>query len=146
MLYRYKPTGALLEKGSVHGDGIVMCTDAQGEVHYVDESDLIPQLQETTEKIKTEERLTAQLAYPSVKPSTPTKKEIFPVDTRVNINTASARQLADALPGVGLKTAREIKDLQSSMLGEKFIKLEQLKAIKRIDWDELIKDNLIRVE
>jgi len=76
----------------------------------------------------------------------PTKKEIFPVDVRVNINTASARQLADALPGVGLKTAREIKDLQSSMLGEKFIKLEQLRAIKRIDWDELIKDNLIRVE
>ena len=27
MLYRYKPTGALLEKVSVHGDGIVMCTD-----------------------------------------------------------------------------------------------------------------------
>ena len=54
MLYRYKPTGALLEKVSVHGDGIVMCTDAQDEVHYVDESDLIPQLQETTEKIKTE--------------------------------------------------------------------------------------------
>ena len=98
------------------------------------------------EKIKTEERLTAQLASEGVKPATPTKKEIFPVDTRVNINTASARQLADALPGVGLKTAREIKDLQSSMLGEKFIKLDQLKSIKRIDWDELIKDNLIRVE
>ena len=146
MLYRYKPTGALLEKISAHGDGIVMCTDAQDEVNYVDESDLIPQLQETTEKIKTEERLTAQLASEGVKPATPTKKEIFPVDTRVNINTASARQLADALPGVGLKTAREIKDLQSSMLGEKFIKLDQLKAIKRIDWDELIKDNLIRVE
>ena len=97
-------------------------------------------------KIKTEERLTAQLASEGVKPATPTKKEIFPVDTRVNINTASARQLADALPGVGLKTAREIKDLQSSMLGEKFIKLDQLKSIKRIDWDELIKDNLIRVE
>ena len=146
MLYRYKPTGALLEKISAHGDGIVMCTDAQDEVHYVDESDLIPQLQETTEKVKNEERLTAQLASEGVKPATPTKKEIFPVDTRVNINTASARQLADALPGVGLKTAREIKDLQSSMLGEKFIKLDQLKAIKRIDWDELIKDNLIRVE
>ena len=78
--------------------------------------------------------------------STPTKKEIFPVDTRININTASARQLADALPGVGLKTAREVKDLQSSMLGDKFIKLDQLKSIKRVDWDELIKDNLIRVE
>ena len=87
-----------------------------------------------------------QQRYTSPNPPKPTKKEIFPVDVRVNINTASARQLADALPGVGLKTAREIKDLQSSMLGEKFIKLEQLRAIKRIDWDELIKDNLIRVE
>ena len=37
MLYRYKPTGALLEKISAHGDGIVMCTDSQDEVHYVDE-------------------------------------------------------------------------------------------------------------
>ena len=146
MLYRYKPTGALLEKVSVHGDGIVMCTDSQDEVHYVNEVDLIPQLQETTEKVKTEERLTAQLASEGVKPATPTKKEIFPVDTRGTINTASARHLADAWPGVGVKTAREIKDLQSSMLGEKFIKLDQLKAIKRIDWDELIKDNLIRVE
>ena len=146
MLYRYKETGAIVEKVSQHGDGIVMCTDAQDEVLYIEEKDLIPHLEATTEKVKTEERLTEQLKQEGVNPPKPTKKEIFPVDTRVNINTASARQLADALPGVGLKTAREIKDLQSSMLGEKFIKLEQLRAIKRIDWDELIKDNLIRVE
>jgi len=146
MLYRYKETGAIVEKVSQHGDGIVMCTDAQDEVLYIEEKDLIPHLEATTEKVKTEERLTEQLKQEGVNPPKPTKKEIFPVDVRVNINTASARQLADALPGVGLKTAREIKDLQSSMLGEKFIKLEQLRAIKRIDWDELIKDNLIRVE
>ena len=146
MLYRYKETGAIVEKVSQHGDGIVMCTDAQDEVLYIEEKDLIPHLEATTEKVKTEERLTEQLKQEGVNPPKPTKKEIFPVDVRVNINTASARQLADALPGVGLKTAREIKDLQSSMLGEKLIKLEQLRAIKRIDWDELIKDNLIRVE
>ena len=146
MLYRYKETGAIVEKVSQHGPGIVMCTDAQDEVLYIEEKDLIPHLEATTEKVKTEERLTEQLKQEGVNPPKPTKKEIFPVDVRVNINTASARQLADALPGVGLKTAREIKDLQSSMLGEKFIKLEQLRAIKRIDWDELIKDNLIRVE
>ena len=146
MLYRYKETGAIVEKISQHGPGIVMCTDAQDEVLYIEEKDLIPHLEATTEKVKTEERLTEQLKQEGVNPPKPTKKEIFPVDVRVNINTASARQLADALPGVGLKTAREIKDLQSSMLGEKFIKLEQLRAIKRIDWDELIKDNLIRVE
>ena len=146
MLYRYTETGAIVEKVSHHGDGIVMCTDAQDEVLYIEEKDLVPHLEATTEKVKTEERLTEQLKQEGVNPPKPTKKEIFPVDVRVNINTASARQLADALPGVGLKTAREIKDLQSSMLGEKFIRLEQLRAIKRIDWDELIKDNLIRVE
>jgi hypothetical protein len=32
------------------------------------------------------------------------------------------------------------------MNGERFQKLEQLKAIKRVDWDEIFKDNLVRVE
>jgi len=135
-----------VEKISQHGDGVVMCIDSQDEVLYVEEEDLIPHLDATTEQIKTEERLTEQLKSEGVKPSKPTKKETFPVDVRLNINTASARQIADALPGVGLKTARDIKDLQSTMLGDKFIKLEQLKSIKRVDWDELIKENLIRVE
>ena len=36
MLYRYKPTGALLEKISAHGDGIVYVSlMLQDEVHYV---------------------------------------------------------------------------------------------------------------
>ena len=131
---------------SKHGDGIVMCIDSQDEVLYIDESDLVPHLDATTEQIKTEERLTAQLAAEGVNPAVPTKKETFPLDTRMNINTASARQIADALPGVGLKTARDIKDLQMSMPGERFQRLEQLKGIKRVDWDEIFKENLVRVE
>jgi hypothetical protein len=146
MLYQYKPTGALLEVVSMHGEGILMCVDAQDEVFFVEETDLIPHLDATTQKIQNEERLTEQLKQEGVNPAKPTNKETFPVDTRLNVNTASARQIADALPGVGLKTARDIKDLQTSMSGEKFTKLEQLKAIKRVDWDEIISENLIRVE
>jgi len=131
---------------SKHGDGIVMCIDSQDEVLYVDESDLTPHLEATNEKIRTEERLTVQLEAEGVKPPKPTQRETFPLDTRININTASARQIADSLPGVGLKTARDIKDLQLSLPGEKFTRLEQLKSIKRIDWDEMFKDNLVRVE
>ena len=131
---------------SKHGDGIVMCVDSQDEVLYVDEADLTPHLEATNEKIRTEERLTAQLESEGVKPPKPTQRETFPLDVRININTASARQIADKLPGVGLKTARDIKDLQLSLPGEKFTRLEQLKSIKRIDWDELFKDNLVRVE
>lgn len=146
MLYQYRQTGGLVEVVSKHGDGILMCIDSQDEVIYVEESELTPHLEATNEKIRTEERLTAQLEAEGVKPAKPTTRETFPVDVRVNINTATARQIADALPGVGLKTARDIKDLQTSMPGERFQKLEQLKSIKRVDWDEIFKENLVRVE
>jgi len=146
MLYQYKPTGGLVEVISKHGDGIMMCVDAQDEVIYADESDLMPQLEATTEKIKTEERLTAELAADGVNPAKLTTRETFPIDVRVNINTASARQIADALPGVGLKTARDIKDLQTSCSGERFQKLEQLRSIKRVDWDQIFEENLVRVD
>ena len=146
MLYQYKPTGGLVEVISQHGDGIMMCVDAQDEVIYADEFDLIPQVDATTEKIRTEERLTAELEADGVKPAKVTTRESFPIDIRVNINTASARQIADALPGVGLKTARDIKDLQTSCSGERFQKLEQLRSIKRVDWDQIFKENLVRVD
>ncbi len=146
MLYQYKPTGGLVEVISQHGEGIMMCVDAQDEVIYADETDLMPQIDATTEKIKTEERLTAELAADGVKPAKLTTRETFPVDVRININTASARQIADALPGVGLKTARDIKDLQTTCSGERFQKLEQLRSIKRVDWDTIFTENLVRVD
>ena len=146
MLYQYKPTGGLVEVISQHGEGIMMCLDAQDEVIYANESDLMPQLDATTEKIKTEERLTAELAADGVKPAKLTTRETFPIDVRVNINTASARQIADSLPGVGLKTARDIKDLQTTCSGERFQKLEQLRSIKRVDWDTIFEENLVRVD
>ena len=146
MLYQYKPTGGLVEVISQHGEGIMMCVVAQDEVIYADQSDLIPQVDATTEKIRTEERLTAELAADGVNPAKLTTRETFPIDVRVNINTASARQIADALPGVGLKTARDIKDLQTSCSGERFQKLEQLRSIKRVDWDQIFEENLVRVD
>ena len=146
MLYQHKVTGGLVEKISQHGDGVYMVMNANDEVDYVHEDDLIPHLEATNEKIKTEERLTAELQATGDKTAKPTSRETFPVDRRLNINTASARQIADTLPGVGLKTARDIKDLQTTMTGERYTKLEQLKGIKRIDWDEIFGENLVRVD
>ena len=146
MLYQHKITGGLVEKISQHGEGVFMVINANDEVDYVHEDDLVPHLEATNEKIKTEERLTAELKATGDKSAKPTNKETFPLDRRLNINTASARQIADTLPGVGLKTARDIKDLQTTMTGERYTKLEQLKGIKRIDWDAIFKDNLVRVD
>ena len=146
MLYQHKVTGGLVEKISQHGEGIFMVVNANDEVDYVHEDDLIPHLEATNEKIKTEERLTAELKATGDKTAKPTNRETFPLDRRLNINTASARQIADTLPGVGLKTARDIKDLQTTMTGERYTKLEQLRGIKRIDWDAIFKENLVRVD
>ena len=146
MLYQHKITGGLVEKISQHGEGIYMVVNANDEVDYVHEDDLIPHLDATNEKIKTEERLTAELQSSGDKSAQPTNRETFPLDRRLNINTASARQIADTLPGVGLKTARDIKDLQTTMTGERYTKLEQLRGIKRIDWDAIFNENLVRVD
>ena len=146
MLYQHKVTGGLVEKISQHGDGIFMVVNANDEVDYVHEDDLLPHLEATNEKIKTEERLTAELKATGDKTAKPTNRETFPLDRRLNINTASARQIADTLPGVGLKPARDIKDLQTTMTGERYTKLEQLKGIKRIDWEAIFKENLVRVD
>ena len=146
MLYQHKITGGLVEKISQHGEGIYMVVNANDEVDYVHEDDLIPHLDATNEKIKTEERLTAELQSSGDKSAKPTNRETFPLDRRLNINTASTRQIADTLPGVGLKTARDIKDLQTTMTGERYTKLEQLRGIKRIDWDAIFNENLVRVD
>jgi hypothetical protein len=53
--------------------------------------------------------------------------------------------IADHIKGIGLKTAREIKDLQLSLSGERFSNLEQLRQIRRVDWDSVFAADLIRV-
>ena len=75
------------------------------------------------------------------------KEEIrkFPPETRLNINGATAQMIADHIKGIGLKTAREIKDLQLSLSGERFHSLEQLKQIKRVDWESVFAADLVRV-
>ena len=69
-----------------------------------------------------------------------------PMDTRINLNTLTAEGLTQALPGVGIKTAKEIIELRQSLSGERFSKLEQLKAVKRFDWDEVFATGDVYVE
>lgn len=65
---------------------------------------------------------------------------------RVNINSATPQLLTQVLKGIGLKTATEIKELQQSMPGERFTKLEQLRSITRVDWDSVLEGDVVYVE
>lgn len=70
----------------------------------------------------------------------------IPFENRVNINSATPERLTQVLKGVGIKTAVEIKELQQSMPGERFTKLDQLKAISRVDWTEVLEGGVVYVE
>jgi len=136
MLYQHKKTGSRVKKISELDNGeCFMVEDQDGRVFHAYSQELTPDAKATT-KVKT---LQVKDKAAREEPRT------FPPDTRLNINGATPQMIADHIKGIGLKTAREIKDLQMSLSGERFANLEQLKQIKRVDWDSVIAADLIRV-
>jgi len=136
MLYQHKKTGARVKVISEWDQGDwFMVEDQDGRLFTVYRTEIEPD-EEATKKVKT---LQVKDKAAQEEPRT------FPPDTRLNINGATAQMIADHIKGIGLKTAREIKDLQMSLSGERFNNLEQLKQIKRVDWDAVIAADLIRV-
>jgi DNA uptake protein ComE-like DNA-binding protein len=136
MLYKHKKTAARLKIVSEFDNGDwYMVEDQDGRLFTAYQSELEPD-EEATKKVKT---LQVKDKASQEEPRS------FPPDTRLNINGATAQMIADHIKGIGLKTAREIKDLQMSLSGERFNNLEQLKQIKRVDWESVFAANLIRV-
>jgi DNA uptake protein ComE-like DNA-binding protein len=136
MLYQHKKTGARVKVVSEFDNGDwFMVEDQDGRLYTAYNSELIPD-EEATKKVKT-----LQVKDKAAKED----PRDFPPDHRLNVNSATAQMLADHIKGIGLKTAREIKDLQMSLSGERFNNLEQLKQIKRVDWNAVLAADLIRV-
>lgn len=136
MLYQHKKTGARVKIVSEWDNGDwYMVEDQDGRLYTAYKTELQPD-EEATKKVKT-----LQVKDKAAKEEPRT----FPPDQRLNINGATAQMIADHIKGIGLKTAREIKDLQMSLSGERFSSLEQLKQIKRVDWDAVLAADLVRV-
>jgi DNA uptake protein ComE-like DNA-binding protein len=136
MLYQHRKTGARVKIVSEWDNGDwFMVEDQDGRLYTAYKTELTPD-QEATKKVKT---LQVKDKAAQEEPRS------FPPDQRLNVNSATAQMLADHIKGIGLKTAREIKDLQMSLSGERFHSLEQLKQIKRVDWDAVLAADLVRV-
>ena len=136
MLYQHKKTGARVKVVSEWDNGDwFMVEDQDGRLYTVYKTEIEPD-ESATKKVKT---LQVKDRASQDEPRT------FPPDTRLNVNAATAQMIADHIKGIGLKTAREIKDLQMSLSGERFNSLEQLKQIKRVDWNAVMAADLIRV-
>jgi len=136
ILHQHKKTGARVKIVSECDNGDwFMVEDQDGRLYTAYKTELIPDEQAT-------KKVTALQVKDKAAQEEP---RTFPPDHRLNINSATAQMIADHIKGIGLKTAREIKDLQMSLSGERFNSLEQLKQIKRVDWDSVLAADLVRV-
>ena len=137
-LYQDTNTGKLVELISKHDKEYAMVKDASGTIAYLSLDNLCPydtvkgrQPRESAPEIlvEREEKL---------------PESVVPVeDTRLNLNTAQAEQIAKRLPGVGYATAKKIVELRMSLSGERFANLKQLENIPRVNWEQLIEEDLI---
>lgn len=136
--FTYTPNGVKIEVLSTHDDGEYMMVRSitTGKVFFAHRNQVVEEVKEVDpEPASPKQRRGRQLVKPEV-----------PAFNRVNINTAPPQLLTQVLKGVGIKTATDIKELQQSMPGERFTKLDQLKSIKGINWDEVLEDGNVYVE
>ena len=137
-LFQDSKTGKLVEFISKHDKEFAMVKDAGGNVTYMTLDQLVPY-------DKDKGRL-AKVAAPQLEVE---KEEALPEavvpheDTRLNLNMATAEIIAKRLPGVGYTTAKRIIELRMSLSGERFSNLKQLENIPRVNWEQLIEDDLI---
>lgn len=136
--YTYTPNGVKIEVISEHDEGEYKMVKSltTGKVFFAHRNQIAEVEKEAELESKTaKQRRGRQIVKPEV--------QAF---NRVNINSATPQLLTQVLKGVGLKTATEIKELQQSMPGERFTKLEQLRAITRVDWDSVLEGDHVYVE
>jgi len=136
-LFQDSKTGKLVEMISKHDKEFAMVKDAGGNVSFLTLDQLVPY-------DKNKGRLAKVEAPELFVPEEEAPKTIVPIeDTRLNLNLAPAEQIAKRLPGVGFATAKKIVELRMSLSGERFANLKQLENIPRVNWEQLIEEDLI---
>ena len=137
-LFQDSNTGKLVEFINKHDKDYAMVRDAGGNITYVNVASLVPYDREKGRLAKVE---APQIA---AEPEEKLPETVVPIeDTRLNLNTAPAEQIAKRLPGVGYSTAKRIVELRMSLSGERFNNLKQLENIPRVNWEKLIEEDLI---
>ena len=136
-LFQDSKTGKLVEFISKHDKEFALVKDAGGNVLFMTLEQLIPYDAQRgrLSKVEVPELIVPEEQAPDA---------VVPIeDIRLNLNMAPAEQIAKRLPGVGYATAKKIVELRMSLSGERFANLKQLENIPRVNWEQLIEDDLI---
>jgi len=139
-LFQNLKNGQIVEYISHHDADWAMVKNAGGSINYVRLEDLVsyePGVGRTG--IKPEPQGGTKVDEDVI------PEAVIPVETRLNVNLASAEEIAKRVNGVGYATARRVTELRSSLPGERFKELDQLRKIGRVDWDEVFAQDVIYV-
>jgi len=137
-LFQDSKTGKLVELINKHDKDYAMVRDAGGNITFVTLDQLVPYDREKGRLAKVD----SPIIQPAPEEQLP--ETVVPIeDTRLNLNNAPAEQIAKRLPGVGYSTAKRIVELRMSLSGERFSNLKQLENIPRVNWQQLIDEDLI---
>jgi competence ComEA-like helix-hairpin-helix protein len=140
-LYQNTKNGQIVEFIAHHDKDWAMIKNSVGAIQYIALADLVSY---EPGKGRTGEVPKPQSAEQPVDEDL-IPESVIPVDTRLNINTASAEAIAKTVKGIGYSTARKIVELRMSLSGERFTNMDQLKKIGRVDWDEVLGADLIYI-
>ena len=136
-LFQDTKTGKLVEFISKHDKEYAMVRDAGGAIAYVTLEQLVPY-------DKDKGRMSKVKAPILEVPEEAAPERVVPLeDRRLNLNSATAEVIQKRLPGVGYATAKKIVELRMSLSGERFNNLKQLENIPRVNWEQLIEEDLI---
>jgi hypothetical protein len=136
--YTFTPNGVKVEVLGTHDDGeyFMVRSLTTGKVFFAHKNQIVEEAKEVESSEKpVKQRRGRQIVKPEVA-----------AHNRINLNGATPQLLTQILKGIGLKTAIEIKELQQSLPGERFTKLDQLRAISRVDWDSVLESGDVYVE
>ena len=146
----YKPSGVKIDVISTHDDGeyYMVRSSTTGKVFFAHKDQVDEFKEDLTPKPAANTLQTRRGRRPVKKDASEVAvvKPLPPTDNRINLNNLTPEGLTQCLPGVGLKTAKEIVELRQSLPGERFTKLEQLESIKRVEWSEVFATGVVYVE
>ena len=135
-LYQNTKNGQIVEFIGHHDKDCAMVKNQAGEVSYVYVNNLVEWRQGTGR--------TQIVAKPQVsarekqREEQELKKPVIPPETRINLNLATQQVLTQAIKGIGHSSAKQIIELRASLPNERFTSWEQLRAVKRVNWDAVI--------
>ena len=146
----YKPSGVKIDVISTHDDGeyFMVRSNTTGRVFFA-HKEQIDEFKEDLDPKPVSNTVQTRRGRRTVKKDegeVAVVKPLPPTDNRINLNNLTPEGLTQCLPGVGLKTAKEIVELRQSLPGERFTKLEQLESIKRVEWSEVFATGVVYVE